>query len=107
MTDVLDAFRQIARYAVEDGCSAATLTRIVQQEWRKARCSTTALWTHDMAVEAVDSFTERRGFPPACRDAGHANELPSVSTAIRLFGSWNGLLAAAGLPTTTQARRAA
>lgn len=53
-------------------------------------------WTRESALEAVRSFAERNGYQPVSREAGTWNGLPHYPTARRLFGSWNGMIAAAG-----------
>ena len=57
-------------------------------------------WTQAATLEAVRADAARRGRSPRADDwprstAGH----PSAAIAGRLFGSWNKMLAAAGLPT--------
>ena len=95
VTDVLDAFRQLARYAVEEGCSAALLSRIVYEEYEPVR-ATPCFWSREQAVTALVAFTERERRLPVVREARAVNGLPSGGCVRRLFGSWTAFLSEAG-----------
>lgn len=64
------------------------------------RCRECVTWTQESALLAVEDYFETHGAPPRSRIPG----LPHVSTARRLFGSWNNLLLAAGLPLVCDRR---
>lgn len=53
-------------------------------------------WTREMAVSAVRDFAEEYGYQPVSNEAGRHYGLPSWATVIRLFGSWNAMIEAAG-----------
>jgi hypothetical protein len=53
-------------------------------------------WTLETAVAAVQRFATEHGYQPVSREAGPRNGLPTWRAAARLFGSWNGLIEAAG-----------
>lgn len=62
MTDVLDAFRQLARYAVEEGISEKALVRVVRSE---ARALVPAL----VLVHNRSAYTHRGCRCSRCREA--------------------------------------
>lgn len=53
-------------------------------------------WSCEAALEAVRAFARRRGYQPVSREAGRYHRIPDTNTAIRLFGSWNEMIRAAG-----------
>lgn len=55
-----------------------------------------AVWTRESATRAVLAFVERNGYQPVSREAGTGGGLPCFDAAVRLFGSWNGMIREAG-----------
>ena len=53
-------------------------------------------WTRESAIAAVRAFASRTGYQPVSSEANRANRLPNYNAAVRLFGSWNALIEAAG-----------
>lgn len=49
-------------------------------------------WNEDSILSALDEFVAKYKCLPKCDDATKENELPTVSTVIRYFGSWSNLL---------------
>jgi hypothetical protein len=101
--DVLDGFRQLARYAVEEGVSAATLRAILDEECRSIGSPPAAYWTRDSAIAAAVEFAESSGCLPGRNDLCARNGLPARSTVTRLFGSWDALVVEAGLESSRRA----
>lgn len=54
------------------------------------------IWTREACIAAVQAFRERRGYQPVSREATRTNGLPSWPTVVRIFGTWNALIEAAG-----------
>jgi hypothetical protein len=60
------------------------------------------LWTREKAITALRADARRMGRVPGFRDwqrLGATARRPSWGTAVRLFGSWNAFVEAAGFPT--------
>ncbi len=53
-------------------------------------------WTRESCIAAVRAFHARHGYQPVSREATRYNGLPCFGQAVRLFGSWNALIEAAG-----------
>lgn len=62
----------------------------------KGRFTSHQGWTRSDALAAVREFARRTGYQPVVSEGGRWNDLPSWSTAQRLFGSWNSMIEAAG-----------
>lgn len=54
------------------------------------------MWTRESCIEAVRAFVMKHGYQPVSREAQAAHGLPSFGVAVKLFGSWNALIEAAG-----------
>ncbi|HTA98689.1 MAG TPA: hypothetical protein VK730_13735 [Solirubrobacteraceae bacterium] len=68
---------------------------------RHSRASvTTEGWSHAMVVDAIKRYYARHGKVPRNRDSNRNHSLPSQGTAVKLYGSWNKALLAAGLTPT-------
>lgn len=53
-------------------------------------------WTCESAITSVRDFHAKHGYQPVSREARQHYGLPSFAQAVRLFGSWNALIEAAG-----------
>lgn len=74
---------------------------------RNRVCGSTEGWSPELAIFAVRRWTEKHGRAPLSREAGDPT-LPARGTVERMpeFGSWNGLIAAAGMAPGRKARPA-
>lgn len=61
-------------------------------------------WTRDECLEAVLAYFDECGYPPRVPRHPRDEGLPSEAVAARLFGGWNALLLAAGLPLACDRR---
>ena len=69
-------------------------------------CAQCHLWTVDGCIQAVIDWTDTTGVTPRCADALRSGgALPVQQTAAKLFGTWNGMLLAAGMPLVCDRRR--
>src|SRR5690349_15569639 len=61
-----------------------------------------AVWTGDQIVAAIQAWAERTGHPPGADEwrAVDSSVHPSTQRVIRVFGSWNEAVAAAGFVPT-------
>lgn len=59
-----------------------------------------AAWTRENIIAAAQRWASEHGEPPRTREWFTASpDWPGHSTALRVFGTWNAMLTAAGLPT--------
>ena len=56
----------------------------------------TEYWTNDGLIELLVGLGKELGRTPTIKDLRTANDMPSTTTYMRFFGSWNNALEAAG-----------
>jgi hypothetical protein len=85
------AFPEVPTVSLHISLIARDLAR--DREWQRE-------WAREEVLRALQHDARRRGYAPGADDWTRATkQRPQRSTVIRLFGSWNKALIAAGLPT--------
>lgn len=85
-------FAEIARRV---GCSATTAAGWVKGRYRLAD---TRGWEREDVIAAFTRHAERTGAAPKAKELNADPSMPCLKTVVRLFGSFNGAVEAAGLP---------
>lgn len=54
------------------------------------------IWSREECIASVQAFHGKHGYQPVSSEAGKHHSLPSFGVAVRIFGSWNAMVTAAG-----------